>query len=47
MKMIPLDFETVRRRAWLARWHAATVESRARAAGWAAIVVFVFLGAAR
>jgi len=44
---IPSDFETVRRRAWLAQWHAVTVEARVRATGWALILAFVMLGAAR
>lgn len=48
--MIPTDFETLRRRAWLSRWHsvacAKRAEQRIRVAGWAFVCLFVFLGAA-
>jgi hypothetical protein len=45
--MIQIDYETARRRAWLSRWHSATVERRVRFYGWATVLAFVVLGAAR
>ena len=45
--MPPIDFETARRRVWLAHWHSATVERRVRLAGWTAIFAFILLGAAK
>jgi hypothetical protein len=47
MQSIPIDFETSRRRAWLARGHFAAIEARARAAGWGFVLLFVWLGAAQ
>ena len=45
--MTPIDFETTRRRHWLAHWHSATVERHVRLAGWTAILAFIVLGAAK
>lgn len=48
--MVPADFETARRRAWLSRWHSVAcvkrAEQRIRVTGWLVVVLFVFLGAA-
>lgn len=48
--MIPTDFETTRRRAWLSRWHsvecAKRTVQRIRVAGWLFVTLFVFLDAA-